>query len=688
MPSETDHNREFYDISCSKTVKKYGFAIIALLVLLSVTYANSFYGTWVFDDKSNILENGILTSFTWSTFIQQYVTDHFCRPLIYLSFLLNYRIGGYDIFGYHILNFAIHFTSAIFVFLFIYKTLNLPKLSERYGEQAYSIALLAAALWATSPLHVTAVTYIVQRMASMAGMFYFMGMYFYVQGRTAQSRSSAAIFYCLCSIAAIMAFFSKENAAMLPVSLYLYDLLLIRGADRQNIVKDLKRFALPFIGFLLLGAVYLLTTSFPLDYSVYTFSLKERLLTEPRVIMFYIFLLLYPMPGRLMLDHDYTLSTSLFSPWTTALSIVVIIGLIVWALIMSRKRPLLAYCILFFFLNHVIEGSIIPIEIIYEYRNYIPSISFFMLLSLFMIWVLIFFRESKMVFFLVAGCITFLLAAQGDTVYRRNQYFSSEKYLWLDNSRKAPNLSRPHINLSIAYIKEGSFKKALVEAEKAVALNKNQAKIGTVVGLTNLAVFTSVFNNDQKTAIVLYQRALALLPNYTPARGAMAMLMVKNGTLNMAEEQILKVISTESRVSYDHSNYALILLHQNKMKEALKAAHHAWNLDFTNTNAKMIIAEIMSRRKQNDRSIMLWESCLRDIPGNQRILLALVELYDRTGQYEKAIVKLNFLIAMGNGSLKQLLSQKNSYDHIHWIDETAMKPIIRRLMAKMDEGCL
>lgn len=687
MPSETDRNQELYSVYFNDTVKRYCFAIIALLILLSVIYSNSFYGAWVFDDATDILGNGILSSFTWSAFIQQYVTHHFFRPLIYLSFLLNYRIGGYDIFGYHILNFAIHCISTIFVFLFIYKTLKLPLLSQRYGRQAYSIALLAASFWATSPLHVTAVTYIVQRMASLAGMFYFMTMYLYLQGRTARTPSTATIFYICCALTTIMAFISKENTAMLPISLYLYDLLLIRGAKKENLFKDMKRLAIPLFGLLGLGAIYLSTTSFPLDYSAYTFSMKERLLTEPRIIMFYISLLLYPMPARLMLDHDYMLSTSLFSPWTTGLALVVILGLIVCALIMSRKRPLISYCILFFFLNHIIEGSIVPIEMIYEYRNYIPSLSFFIILSIFMIGALNFFKNKKIIFYMVAGCITFVLIAQGDTVYRRNQVFSSEKYLWLDNSRKAPNLSRPHINLSMAYAREGNYQEALIEAKKAVALNKYQSITARVVGLTNIGVFEDIFNNDQKTALEFYRRALALKPNYASAHGGIAVLLIKTGALNEAKAHILKAISLKPGASDGYTKYALILLHQNKTKEALKAAHHAWNLNFANTEAKMIIAEIMSRRKQNDRSIMLWESCLREVPGNQRAILALVELYYRTGQYERAIVKLNFLIAMGNGSLKELLLQKNTYDQIHWIDKTAMKPIIRRLMARMDEEC-
>lgn len=670
---------------CSNTKKNYCFAIISLLTLLSVIYANSIDGTWVFDDLSNILENKILSDFSWSTFVSEYIIQHFIRPLVFLSFLLNYQIGGYDILGYHIFNFIIHFISSIFVFLFIYKTLNLPLLKEKYGQQSYPIALLASFFWATSPLHVTAVTYIVQRMASMAGMFYFMGMYFYAQARTAKSLASARIYYIFCAFVAVLGILSKENAAMLPVSLYLYDLILIRGIDKKNIINDLKKLAIPAVVFLLIGAIYLLTTSFPLDYRNYTFSLKERLLTEPRIILFYISLLIYPLPGRLMLDHDYTLSTSLFTPWTTIAAICVITVLIVTALVISKKKPLIAFCIIFFFLNHVIESSIIPIEIIYEYRNYIPSISFFILIAIFMVGVLNFFQGNKVIYLLVAGCIIFLLAAQGDTVYRRNQKFVSEKIVWIDNSKKTPYLSRPHSNLAIAYLYEGNKKEALIEAKKAVDLMKHQNYLVEAIALTNLGILEDNVNKNQETAAIYFQRAINLQPNYSQVYGAMAHLLVKKGDLNAAKKNIIKSLSLNPNLSRNHSMYALIMLHQNKTKEALHEAHHAWNLNYTNTEAKMVIAEIMRRQNYNDRSIMLWESCLRDDPDNQRAVLALIELYDRTRQYEKAIVKLNLLVAMNNGNLKQLLSQKNYYDQAYWINEEKLKPVIRRLMAKMNQ---
>ena len=108
--------------------------------------------------------------------------DRILRPLSYLSFALNYKLGGMDVFGFHVVNFIIHYFSAVFLFLFIYNTLKLPRLKDQYENIAYPVALLATFFWALNPVWVTSVTYIVQRMASMAGLFYIMSMYFYLKG--------------------------------------------------------------------------------------------------------------------------------------------------------------------------------------------------------------------------------------------------------------------------------------------------------------------------------------------------------------------------------------------------------------------------------------------------------------------------------------------------------------------------
>ena len=146
--------------------KKYFFTFIALLAAIFIIYSNSFYGEWHFDDFGNIVNNPYIQmkSFSWSE-IKHCITVNqkkLWRPLPILSFALNHKLGGLDVFGFHVVNFIIHYFSSIFLFLFIYNTLKLPRLKDQYENIAYPMALLATFFWALNPVMVTSVTYIVQ----------------------------------------------------------------------------------------------------------------------------------------------------------------------------------------------------------------------------------------------------------------------------------------------------------------------------------------------------------------------------------------------------------------------------------------------------------------------------------------------------------------------------------------------
>src|SRR5208337_2679302 len=216
----------------------YAFTFITLFIILILIYSNSFYGEWHFDDYANIVDNKYIQmkSFSWPEIKHCiYGIEHSrpSRPLSFLSFALNYKLGGMDVFGFHVVNFIIHYLSAVFLFLFIYNTLKLPRLKDQYENIAYPVALLATFFWALNPVWVTCVTYIVQRYTSMAGLF-----------------------YILCITSGLAAMLSKENAAMLPVSIFLFDLFLIQGVTNENIKKCIKLSALPLLLILIIGFIY------------------------------------------------------------------------------------------------------------------------------------------------------------------------------------------------------------------------------------------------------------------------------------------------------------------------------------------------------------------------------------------------------------------------------------------------
>ena len=366
------NNENDFELNMKLSLSKWRpslFAAGLLFFILAVIYANSFDCSWHFDDYVNIVENaGVqIKTLSWQDIGKSLYGiaggGRWQRPVSYFTFAVNYYFDGLNVFWYHVVNFFIHYVTSVFLFLFIYNTIKLPILEGRYERNAYSIALLATLFWAINPVEVMAVTYIVQRMASMVAMFYIMAMYFYLKGRRADRTWKCVGFFVLTAFCAILSLGSKENAAMLPVSLFLFDLFLIQGVTIEHIKKN---WAVCLFALVLVPAIGLMYYDFSTITGSYDefrpFTMWERVLTQPRVIIFYISLLLYPITSRMMLIHDMEISKSLFDPWTTIAAVIVLLLILAAAVLISRKRPLISYCIIFFFVNHLIEGSFISLE--------------------------------------------------------------------------------------------------------------------------------------------------------------------------------------------------------------------------------------------------------------------------------------------------------------------------------------
>ncbi|MEN6332065.1 MAG: hypothetical protein ABFD57_08765, partial [Smithella sp.] len=576
--------------------RKYAFTFASLLVILFAVYSNSFYGDWHFDDFANIASNPYIQikDFSWSNIkhcIYGLEQKNPSRPLSYLSFALNYYFDGTNVFGYHVVNFTIHYLAALFLFLFIYNSLKLPLLKDRYENIAYPVALLATFFWAINPVFVTSVTYIVQRMASMAGMFYIMSMYFYLKGRQAEKLSSSIVFFILCCVAGFASVLSKENSVMLPVSILLFELLLIQGVSRDNISKFFKFIILPAIVILLFGLIYTggLSNAFG-GWELRDFTMGERLLTEPRVIIFYLSLLFYPINSRLTLLYDIEISRSLFQPWTTLPAILLILAACGFAIYFAKKRPLLSFCIIFYFLNHLIEGTIFNLELIYEHRNYLPAMLLFVPAAEFIIYAIDYFSYKKFIQIFVATAIVIILVAAGDNTYQRNRILSDDLLLWVDNIDKSPRLSRPHSNLGRIYYNSYMNDKALLEYEKAIALNNFGSKQALAIQEFNSGLLYFREMNDN-LALKFFQRSLVVLPEYIANTIYIAKIKMRQNNIQEAGQIIedkLKKYPTNFQLM---ELYSLILLKDGKINEAQYYAKKCLARNPNSTFPLMIMAE-------------------------------------------------------------------------------------------------
>jgi tetratricopeptide (TPR) repeat protein len=577
---------ELHLTPCRKNV----FAIIAISIIILSIYSNTFDASWHFDDELNILKEKTLhlNDISWEKTkkILLFMPDggnRIYRPAARLSLALNYYFGQDDVFGYHIVNLCIHFLASIFLFLFIFHTLNLPLVKAKYGSSAYSLALLASVLWAINPVQTQAVTYIVQRMASMAGMFYIMSMYFYLKGRTSRDGLSRVIHFSFCFGTAILAFASKENAAMLPISIFFLDLFLIQGLQRKRIKKNIYVFLALILIPLTLALVIKGTSIFSpthliSSYTAREYTLPERLLTGPRVILFYITLLFYPMPGRLNLLHDISVSKSLISPPTTLLAIVLIFLIIGTTIILSRRWPLISYCILFFFLNHLIESTVFNLELVFEHRNYIPSMLLFVPVAILVVRGISIFSYKKTMQALFCIFIVLVLVGQGHSTFMRNFAWKTEETLWLDTITKSPNLPRPHHNLGKYYSTLGQREKEIAEYELALKLERGPHGETRHVTHYNLGLAYNSLNKEEE-AIRHFKKAIEMEPGYSDAHNNLAAVLIKKRKYDEAFDHLIKALTYNDKSPSAHHNLGLVLLKKHRLDEAVSEFKKALEIE-------------------------------------------------------------------------------------------------------------
>lgn len=481
------------DISKIKHLNLWAFLFLLLLTLL--TYANSFNGGWVFDDMPVIINNADahlesldLTSIKKASFSY----DAFYRPLSSLSLGLNWYFGQDHIWGYHLVNFVIHVLAAFFLFLSIKLLLRTPRLKAVFPDQGrvVLIAFIAALLWALHPIQIQAVTYIVQRMASMSAMFCIMGVYCFLRARLSLRKSEQVTAFFLCFVCFVCGVTSKENALVLPAVLVLIQLLFFKPAALSKNVKVVLAVLVVVLAVLAGGMVYLYHDNIFAGYAVRYFTPLERLLTQTRVIFFYISQLFWPLPSRFQLEHDIALSTSLFNPLSTLWATLGVVALLVLAIVKARRWPLVSFAILFYFGCHVLESTVMPLEMIYEHRNYLPSMFIGVPLVYGFLRLMDYCRgKFKALAALLAVCAVLVIIALGASTFVRNGVWIDAQSIYNASLERYPQMSRPYATMGIGYLYEdtpGGAAKAVPYLKKALANDNFHLKkdvLGTAVAL-------------------------------------------------------------------------------------------------------------------------------------------------------------------------------------------------------------
>jgi len=365
------------------------YSLIIPFVVFMI-YGPGLSGGFIYDDYFNFLQNKAITETefnlkgSWSA-MQSGVAGPLGRPIPMLSFFLNYKLSGVDPFSYKLLNVVIHIINAILVF---FVSCNLFKAYFSRAEtnitqsQTTLMAFWIALLWAIHPINLTAVLYVVQRMTSMAGTFTLLGVLAYSLLRKNEVLKNTGLYLSVILVFGLLATLCKENGVLLFLYLFIVESFIYRWIFKDQVQKKtiILFFGTLFIVILIIAGYVLIYGGINFDYSYKDFTLQERLLTQSRVIWFYIVQILLPQAHLFGLHHDdFLLSVNLFEPMSTFLSIIGLGLIFLVSIVTYKKVAWLGFGVFFFLGGHLLESSIFPLNLVHEHRNYIPSLGLIMI---------------------------------------------------------------------------------------------------------------------------------------------------------------------------------------------------------------------------------------------------------------------------------------------------------------------
>jgi tetratricopeptide (TPR) repeat protein len=365
------------------------FAIALSLLATTAVYWSGLHGGYLFDDYNNLVDNEQLQVHSlaltdWYRAAMSSPAGGLNRPLAMLTFAANIYWTGLDPFPIKLTNLVIHLLNGILLFGLLTTTFRTYSTSRDEGAPPQNqrdawLAAIVTATWLLLPINLSAVLYAVQRMESLANLFVLAGLWMYVwlRQRSFVGKSfsiPAAIALISCTALGLLA---KETAVLLPAYAFALEYFIFGMRDRAGHIE--RHVILLFTSILFLpllaGLIYLLPHYiFGNVFGGRTFTLSQRLLTESRIVVDYIHWTLVPNLDQLSFYHDdFALSYGLLDPPTTMLSIIALAALGACTLLLRRRQPLVSLGLAWFFIAHLLTGTILPLELVFEHRNYFAS---------------------------------------------------------------------------------------------------------------------------------------------------------------------------------------------------------------------------------------------------------------------------------------------------------------------------
>lgn len=573
-----------------------GFFVIAVAVV--GLYAHTLQVPWYLDDSHAIVENPLLRDLVGC--LRRLFTS---RGVATFSFALNYRMGGLSLPGYHAVNIAIHLVSSWLVFLLL----------QRVVPGRPHLPLLGALIFAVHPLQTQAVTYVVQRMASLAALGFLLSLYCFVRARERLAAGSllqepAHLAYYLGSLTAgVLALFTKENTLVLPVALFLFARFFLPG---KNDLRTLLKYLAPYL--VLFSAIFawlladtLLPSLFggasladstgaqvlasstdnsPLNYFVTEFS----------VLWVYIRLLFIPFGQAL--DHSYPIVRTLLN-LKSLVAFVALVGLGGLAYRMRRQRPLLSCGIAWFFLALAVESSFLPIDPLFEHRLYLPMFGFIMV-----VLDLVLLLPGEKSRFIVLGLLVLLLAP---LTWSRNALWNDQIAFYESNLQVAPDNERVMSSLTKYYIEKGRYQEAEAVLLKGLRINPEAENL--YVNLMKIYIDGGKTND----ALAIIRRGLEFSPRSDALYAGLGVIHYQQGDYDKGIAYTLKALQFNPRYALGYANIGRMYFRQHRLTDAEAYFRQAISVFPDDPTVHNDLGFVLYQRQRVDEALNEYRTALR-----------------------------------------------------------------------------
>ncbi len=613
-------------------LKKYHIFFLSVVSLFAfLAYLNTFNGEFIFDDAVSIEDNPAIkdTAYFKNPGLSGYLANavNGGRPLTHFTFAVNYLTGGFDPFGYHVINFLVHLANIFLVYVFIHKTLNLA--SSSYKEHAHWISFVAVIFFGLHPMQTGAVSYISQRAEILASFFYLLGLLFFIRGLSDNSLKSHMA-YPAGIVCFLLGLGSKDIIITLPFVLAVYWFYFLRGLPGRKIqLAKISLLVLPVFG----AAIYRIQNiandtsgriGFKLEFGPY-----EYFLTQLRAITKYISLLVLPVNQNA--DYDFAVSRGFLDPPSTLFSFVFLLLLVIASGLLFKRWKIGSFALLWFFIILSPTSSVIPlIDVIFEHRVYLASAGAFLLFSLGLYHAsekLNISRKDKTA--LTALTVFILALALTYSAASRNMVWTSRISFWEDVVSKSPNKARAYVSLGSAYQEKELMDFAVAAYSKATSLAEKEEKPNSMLALALL--YAEMGKNEE--ALSELKKALASAPINSPDLNYVAGVVYEKAGLT---------------------------------EEAEKSFKEALNKNPGFVIARYALGGLYERRKFYDAAIIEYNKIIKTDPASARAFNELGVIYGKKGEmdeaeeYFRAALKIDPLFSPAVKNLKTVSKLKGN----------------------------